>query len=146
MTSGWETKAKIIQWVFQAGGNDGKNSRKGHWSLIVYERQRTGTTLGKFGLVRILDSLEEPTKEFYNKMVLSVLTSLTFYYGKKPKKTKYISKFIRQNPNPKKSKPQKSQLILTKNLMINDGLCSKIQRQSFWLGDPIVVPLHAWKH
>ena len=107
MTSGWETKAKIIQWVFQAGGKDGKNSRKGHWSLIVYERQGTGTTLGKFGLVRILDSLEEPTKDFYNKMVLSVLTSLKFYDGKKPKKTRYISKFIRQNPNPKKKQTPK---------------------------------------
>jgi hypothetical protein len=111
MTSGWETKRTILQWVFQAGGVNGKDSRRGHWSLIVYQREITTSgaqymdprqipiNLGKSGMVRVMDSLEEPDSEFYTKMVQAVLLAMGWHEGKKPAKTLYLPKYKRVKRN-----------------------------------------------
>ena len=98
MTRGWQNKHTIMQWVFQGGGRYGKDSKNGHWSLIVYERLGNGSNsnqLGRTGLVRIYDSLAEPNKAFYNKMIMKVIKALGFYEGTKPGKTLYIPKYKR---------------------------------------------------
>ena len=98
MTRGWQNKHTIMQWVFQGGGRYGKDSKNGHWSLIVYERLGNGSNsnqFGRTGLVRIYDSLAQPNKAFYNKMIMKVIKALGFYEGTKPGKTLYIPKYKR---------------------------------------------------
>eukprot|EP00978_Attheya_sp_CCMP212_P019154 scaffold53329_cov63-Attheya_sp.AAC.3 len=60
MTEGWEKMTKILQWVFQPGGIGGKDSRNGHWSLIVYHRPKIR------GRVQYIDPKQRPLHDVEN--------------------------------------------------------------------------------